>query len=142
MGLLYEERSNRSTTYGEVSEFGREDLEEDYALGREFFFRWEGTCVPERKRDEVTLASKNHKRPGRIRDVGLPPWKDGFPNDTYKYLQVGKRRPAEEENTESKEKARNTHADIMSHWINKEFHILEILIETTNEKGWHAEYPC
>lgn len=81
--------------------------------------------------------------------------------------------------TESKEKARNTHADIMSHvsqyfgdmfkiidfcsvtlsidsirsvtdffflfflqWINKEFHILEILIETTNEKGWHAEYPC
>jgi hypothetical protein len=54
--------------------------------------------VPERKRDEVTLASKNHKRPGRIRDVGLPPWKDGFPNDTHKYLQVGKRRPAEEEN--------------------------------------------
>lgn len=26
-----------STTYGEVSEFGREDLEEDYAMGREFF---------------------------------------------------------------------------------------------------------
>uniref|UniRef100_A0A0E0G6Y9 Uncharacterized protein n=1 Tax=Oryza nivara TaxID=4536 RepID=A0A0E0G6Y9_ORYNI len=96
----------------------------------------QGTCGPERKRDEVTLALKNHEQPGRIRDVGLAPWKDGFPNDTHKYLQVGKRRPAEEENTESKEKARSTHADIMSHWINKEFHILGILIETTNEKGF------
>ena len=26
-----------STSYGEVSEFAREDLEEDYAMGREFF---------------------------------------------------------------------------------------------------------
>lgn len=40
---------------------------------------------------------------------------------------------------EFEEKARSMHADIMSHWINKELQRLEKLIEMANEKGWRAE---
>ena len=44
-----------------------------------------GEFVPDRDRDELTLALGNKEHPGRTRGVGIVPWKYGFKDDINTY---------------------------------------------------------
>ncbi|XP_066168352.1 uncharacterized protein [Oryza sativa Japonica Group] len=45
----------------------------------------EGSFVPNREKDELTLALQNDEHPGRTRGVGLVPWREGFTEDGHRY---------------------------------------------------------
>jgi hypothetical protein len=56
-----------------------------------------GRVKVDREIDELTMALKNPKHPGRCRGFGVVPWKFGFRGDIATYRSHRRRREREEE---------------------------------------------